>query len=54
MDIFNTKEGREFLNDTIPALVEELARFNDNAERALDYYAMETFGKVPKGRKESS
>ena len=30
-----------FMEITLPALVKEMARMNENVERALDYYAME-------------
>ena len=36
---------RRFIEITLPALVREVARMNDNVERALDYYAVE--GRVP-------
>ena len=43
---------RRFIEITLPALVKEVARMNDNVERALDYYAVE--GRVPDKDKESS
>ena len=43
---------RRFVEITLPALVKEVARMNDNVERALDYYSVE--GRVPDKDKESS
>tara|TARA_R100000664_G_C2718937_1_gene113046 strand:- start:699 stop:881 length:183 start_codon:yes stop_codon:yes gene_type:complete len=54
MEFLKTKEGRDFINNTIPDFVDEMARFNDLFERALDYYALETFGKIPRDREKSS
>jgi hypothetical protein len=54
MDFLRTKEGRDFIKNTMPDLVDEMARFNDLIERALDYYALETFGKIPRDREKSS
>lgn len=54
MEFLRTKEGREFIKNTVPDLVDQISRFNDLLERALDYYALETFGKVPKDREKSS
>jgi len=54
MDFLKTRDGRDFVNKTVPDLVDELARFNDLVERALDYYALETFGKIPRDREKGS
>ena len=54
MEFLKTKEGRDFINNTIPDFVDEMVRFNDLFERALDYYALETFGKIPRDREKSS
>ena len=54
MDFLKTKEGRDFIKNTVPDLVDEMARFNDLLKRALDYYSMETFGKVPRDREKST
>lgn len=39
-----------FIQKVIPNLVKEISRLNDNFERALNYYAVETYGRVPKAR----
>jgi hypothetical protein len=39
------------VNYNIPALIKEISRLNDNFERALDYYAVETYGRIPKAKK---
>lgn len=48
MDIAKNKDIEKFIKKILPDLIVQLSRLNDNAERALDYYAIETFGKVPK------
>jgi len=51
-DPIDSPMTRRFVEITLPALVKEMARMNDNVERALDYYAVE--GRVPDKDKESS
>jgi hypothetical protein len=41
-----------FMEITLPALVKEMARMNENVERALDYYATEQ--RVPERAKKST
>ena len=48
MDNIKDKDIEKFINKTFPELITQISRFNDSVERALDYYAIETFGKIPK------
>tara|TARA_Y100001973_G_C5203292_1_gene339481 strand:- start:2978 stop:3172 length:195 start_codon:yes stop_codon:yes gene_type:complete len=53
----SSEEFNSLVTDVLPNLVKELSKFNYNFERALDYYAVETYGKVPrtgKGDRESN
>ena len=47
-NLVSSPEFKIFITKVVPDLVKELSKFNYNFERALDYYALEIYGKVPR------
>jgi hypothetical protein len=47
-NVEDSLDSSVLINNFIPDLIKEISRLNDNFERALDYYAVETYGRVPK------